>query len=563
MNSNQNFSDKNTIIDFQDPNLRSFYEEEFKLLLSTKRDPNVNIPPEFIDDLIKIKILFHPSNIEKVKWIFDQLNSNLYQTAAVKGILNSNGQLINPSKHYKLLTNYLFENWAQSKGFNPGVVENIGGIPQYRLPPGAVRLTREIGPQQFALLLRNLYFAKDIGVGNNEHGEFTHVLQWYLLITYNEKFKFLNYDPLEIYKTLGNEVCFGMKGNLYEGKFDLANIGSNPNEKWIVNDLWEYCFDLGVTNMPKTYQKQGFSCVTFFNHYLMQNKDTPILSTLISSRVAKRENFVSMLRTQNRHTEASELTGNYNIKNNYRNLLWKNEIINTYKTYNQNQLLSTIGTDINNTILQLRSMPDLCIYGYILTADRFPPRTKLVALTAALMKEDLKEMIFNIIRTNHQNDADKIVEEVTALTQDVSRMQKRDLAIFFQNFINLDDKSQVGSVLWTDFLPWLAQSLQSVRNAVPQKAAEIDFYINMITDKNKSTFEKICYAVKPFIACDIDDIIKNMVLKSGVNQPLNILSDILILTNQKELNYYLVQDDPRFLSTGTAPTNTDREKPSF
>jgi hypothetical protein len=103
-------------------------------------------------------------------------------------------------KHHKVLTSF-FAKWERDVGFNVGTDQRDGE----RLPPGPATLTGFVHADDFRNhLLKHGYHWKDAGVGTR-HGEFTHRIHWYMVITkhVSSNSTWLKNEPVEAFKELG------------------------------------------------------------------------------------------------------------------------------------------------------------------------------------------------------------------------------------------------------------------------------------------------------------------------------------------------------------------------
>ena len=110
---------------------------------------------------------------------------------------------------------------------------------------------------------------KDPGI-DAQHGEYTHRLQWYILISQ----KVITFSPpVELLKKLGNVEKYGpKKGN--------------------ATALWDCLFDRVLTqtvNGLSPYGANDFRCPEHFTIWLKNSESFPVLSKIISKRYQKRE----------------------------------------------------------------------------------------------------------------------------------------------------------------------------------------------------------------------------------------------------------------------------------
>ncbi|HKK37406.1 MAG TPA: LirA/MavJ family T4SS effector [Paracoccaceae bacterium] len=106
-------------------------------------------------------------------------------------------------KHHKLLTSVLDEHEAKS-GFNTGRIPvdlpaDAPGPDEREMPARTPTLSRFVYGDDFRkYLFQYAYHWKDTGVGAS-HGEFTHRLQWYVIVEHAAASGFLKHRPLELF----------------------------------------------------------------------------------------------------------------------------------------------------------------------------------------------------------------------------------------------------------------------------------------------------------------------------------------------------------------------------
>lgn len=155
-------------------------------------------------DFSKISATLNDVNIVK-KYLLS-LEEKLQQDYELKKI-SRNPNLIfklfadSIGSRFKLLSDVLYH-WA---------IENK--LVDYHPKNGAkfIKINRLLDGGSFLNLLRNGMFFKDVGVPE-EHGPWTHFIQWYIIF---EHFNALNNQnglkkpPLELYQLLGDQKCIG------------------------------------------------------------------------------------------------------------------------------------------------------------------------------------------------------------------------------------------------------------------------------------------------------------------------------------------------------------------
>lgn len=186
----------------------------------------------------------------------------------------------------------LLAKWAQENGFNQGgkvFVKKESNSNNTRelidLPKTIPDIGNILTPRVFTnLLLRYGYFAKDPGAGAL-HSDFTHTLQFYVLIEENKINKFLNHSFIELYKFMGSEKCvnFGKGTDSYISVFE------------ILFDRF-YAFDKLIDGNGNPFRNPDF-----FNVWIAECVDEHHLTTLsqfMKKRIAKRSttsNFAKQL----------------------------------------------------------------------------------------------------------------------------------------------------------------------------------------------------------------------------------------------------------------------------
>lgn len=194
--------------------------------------------------------------LEKTSW-FWQSPKNILEQSSLK---DSKGIAHKYVTHNKVLSSFL-DSIESEHGFNKNDLEG-------KLSPelmGAPTLRGGIDRTPFNnLLLQKGFQWKDPGVG--EHGEFSHRLQWYIIIQYNKDNKCLTHDPIFLFKQCGMEPWNLLKNN---------------------KGVWDLLFD------NYQYETDTFRCPFVLHHYLcgdQQRHDQALwfLSQLISGRDSKR-----------------------------------------------------------------------------------------------------------------------------------------------------------------------------------------------------------------------------------------------------------------------------------
>lgn len=513
----------NEIIDFNDKHLQKEFKRQMKDILyliktndsiQANENSNISSRSDFIQDLLRIKILFHPSNIGKLQWVFNYLESKLLVFANQRNLLDSNSKLKNPNKHYKILSDYLYNIWGKEKGFNQGVMQEISGINFLSFPSDTGILMEEVKPEIFLFLIKNGYLLNDKGNGDDFHGEFTHALQWYLIITYNEKYHFLHNDPLWIYKQLG------------EKKY--SNFKYICENEIVLTSLWDYVFDITDDDRrrPSLSSKHGFSCFNFLHKFVRENKQCDLLSTLISTRSVKREeqlkdpalDYKNRPGFNERYHMFSEST------------FWKKIAINDMYNFNNQQLMQKLGEVVELTILKNKSiMKELIMFAYIFSNQYIASPFKVTALKAALLNHDLKEMISIAIESSNPRLDPYIINQINLL----AKPQPTDnisVNSFIDNFIKITENSKINDEPWQVFLAKMVNYLNEALLTHPQYESLLRSYISVIGDTKRSIFDRVYAVIRPFFALDIKDIVENIIIKNyPPDNAENILSHINIL----------------------------------
>jgi len=155
----------------------------------------------------------------------------------------------NPNKNKKFLSNY-FKEWLSDNNF------------QY------TKLDKDLSGQEFHSMLTKLTLFKDKQFGQQDHGEWTHLIQWWCVIEANRSNPFLKNTPQDLYRWVGTQK----------------------------DEIWAFTFeDAGVKSKFNPFD---FRTVTTLSKYLISaefGKTCPLLQQLIASRVQKRETQQSML----------------------------------------------------------------------------------------------------------------------------------------------------------------------------------------------------------------------------------------------------------------------------
>lgn len=190
------------------------------------------------DDIFTlVEFLSNPQAIEEE---LQKLELILKKEAEIRGINILEFISSKDTQGKKILSNVLYQ-WLKTTNFS-------------HVP---VKITKSLTAEEFFNYLTNKSFMKDLGV-SEEHGEWTHFLQWYLI--YNKNLK-LNYTLEQIMQFLGNPT-----------------INTNYT-------LWDIIFDqLGNPSLA------GFFCSpeNIMQYFKNTSDKFPLLSTLINKRRQKR-----------------------------------------------------------------------------------------------------------------------------------------------------------------------------------------------------------------------------------------------------------------------------------
>lgn len=127
-----------------------------------------------------------------------------------------------------------------------------------------------IDPVEFRSAIANGLLLKDASIGDTDHGEFTHAIQWLMIAWQQEESNFLGQPAIEIFKQLGEE-----KSVFYRSTVDSRN-------DIVEESIW----DLIVDN-----EKQiNFRSPEELNNFLRttDNENLSIIQHLITMRMEKR-----------------------------------------------------------------------------------------------------------------------------------------------------------------------------------------------------------------------------------------------------------------------------------
>lgn len=145
-----------------------------------------------------------------------------------------------------------------SLGFYPKFGKTFGNIP----------------PDAFRAAIANGLLLKDAILGNEYHGEFTHLIQWLAIAWQQEDTNFLNCKAVDIFKQLGSEASVYMRQPIYPEQ--------DPKRRREELGVWDLIVDrFGTTDFrtPSTFQK-----------FLLENdqSDLSLLKDLLTLRREKR-----------------------------------------------------------------------------------------------------------------------------------------------------------------------------------------------------------------------------------------------------------------------------------
>lgn len=155
---------------------------------------NGRITKKLLADEVVRSQLFKPS-------LSDRIAGRKEDMKALES-LNLKGNKYGEVKHFGLLSGF-FSGWEATWGFN-----SVQGS----LPAKAPTLTRFVDPKSFKTYLFSPGFHwKDPGVGEN-HGEFTHRIQWYIALQEQIETPFLRKTPLQVFQFFADDRCSGKEG---------------------------------------------------------------------------------------------------------------------------------------------------------------------------------------------------------------------------------------------------------------------------------------------------------------------------------------------------------------
>jgi hypothetical protein len=167
----------------------------FAKLVTRKHLDNYDIKEELFVDFIAIKHFLHRKNLFMP--YLDRLESMLQEYAEdikFRQVLHQRQDgmwslpltIPNIYRRHAILSDTLFT-WAKANGFTH-----------------KSKVLRQLSNDAFTTLLTSLSFFKDAAIKAGEnHGMWSHAIQWFAIIEHNRSNKFLQHDPLYIYKNSG------------------------------------------------------------------------------------------------------------------------------------------------------------------------------------------------------------------------------------------------------------------------------------------------------------------------------------------------------------------------
>lgn len=123
-------------------------------------------------------------------------------------------------------------------------LHKIGFYPQFGKTFGNIR------PDGFRATLAHKLLLKDAILGDQDHGEFTHIIQWLVIGWQQENTNFLNIRAVEIFKHLGHEKSVYNRDPIYPKQ--------NQNTARAELSIWDIVVDRFGTDdfrSPSTFQK--------------------------------------------------------------------------------------------------------------------------------------------------------------------------------------------------------------------------------------------------------------------------------------------------------------------
>jgi hypothetical protein len=199
------------------------------------------------------------ANEEIVSFHLAALEKNLYREAELKNLF-SNPELRetlfddNKLPRFKLISDMLY-NWARNNGFESTFA----------------KISRLVPAKTFQNMLQAGMLFKDSGVPIL-HGEWTHFIQWYILIEENKRNPYLKNNPQDLFRLLGNDRAKAQTS---------TNIPFNT-----MQTIWGLIFDRLFTKESTKKDEQDYRIPENLQMKMLEDK-YPILKSGLSKRQQK------------------------------------------------------------------------------------------------------------------------------------------------------------------------------------------------------------------------------------------------------------------------------------
>lgn len=129
-----------------------------------------------------------------------------------------------------------------------------------------------VRPEVFRAAIAHGLLLKDAAIGDVEHGEFTHLIQWLVIAWQQEASHFLSKPVIELFKQLGEE------GSVYYR--DPISSTSDKTIRREEKSIWDVIVD--------AEGEGNFRAPEFLHTFILKSNELPVLREALQQRVNKR-----------------------------------------------------------------------------------------------------------------------------------------------------------------------------------------------------------------------------------------------------------------------------------
>lgn len=243
---------------------------------------NFKLNLDYLQDWMSIyHFMLHPERVEPYLYQLEselQSHANLSQHA-VELELDKNDIYHLPSgnkqaRRFKILSGYL-EQWAETNGFS-----------------GKAKIIKALEIEPFCDLLLNQFLIKDTaGTIGQEHGVWSHALQWYVIIKHQQKTGFLQHNPIAVYREFGVMTDVMRKNQsitIWDIIFDQTNANDFSSPEYMTRTICHFIkrpqWPLLFQTVKRTQEKLNykFGSPGKYTEYLTQKHQGEMVEGVVS-----------------------------------------------------------------------------------------------------------------------------------------------------------------------------------------------------------------------------------------------------------------------------------------